>query len=1083
MRIREKILKNFNEDLFMKIGVFASILMVTAVSFYLWSPAKTTSAFDWTVTAGSDAYSASLAGNENVLISATPTNTQQVFTADDNLQFSSTCPYAARNKIQSSTTSNSLKREGSELEEDAISATTSPTLDDNSWGYSIDGGVSYYAVPASNANANTIYTSGGITTNQTILIRYGMKINSAIVSGKYSATVTYSLEANESCAKYTLSFDTGGGTEIEDVMLTYGQTVNLADFVSTKEDMELIGWRINNEEWGINATDVNPNPTDALNPTIEAIWKIKQTTFGGITTMLEMTGAACAKEPTPAVTATESTYGHSTDNTKIPTAILTDTRDGSTYTIKKLADGRCWMTENLRISNKTITSDDSDLPAGSTYTIPANNISAFNSTTNLDAAYVHDEYGGYYTYYTATAGWGNSSVPASSTTPKSICPKGWHLPSTSNSEFQNFAAIYNSHALATGAPQVVLDGYIFDRAINSNGARVGFWDGTVDASHDAYLYLLTTAGITIGTNSHLYDGLNLRCIANDTFTITLDANEGTITSDPIIVKHGQRATLPTPTRDDYVFVGWYTEPEGGEKITDEFTDWNDDITLYARWEELMQKFSCDDLEIGESGKLKDSRDLTTYNVMKLLDGRCWMTENLRLVNKTISSADSNLPEETTWTVPASNASTFTFTQNVNSVYYDATYGGYYSYYAATAGAGGTSVALSNVPRDICPKGWRMPLGGEEDEYQTLYNYYNSPSLMMGDPGFVLSGDVNHGQFEAAGINGVYWTGTSYDANYAYRFQISATNANPNQQDDKFTGHAIRCVTENRTIHDVTMMAEVSPKVCENTTTPLVSSTALDWDGSHKGDKTYVPRTVLVDTRDNNRYLISKLSDGNCWMSQNLAFELSTSRTLTNFETDLNTKASFKPQYSTQTSTGGNWTPTGTEGARSYHPPASIAYFRGGNTNASSPTGSGDEYLWEKTGNYYNWIAATAGSGTATMSTTTTNDSICPKGWRLPPDTGNKSFYNLLTELHGYQVSGSGSPLMSSPFNMLMASNFDTDYDVMANTLGTMGHLWSATASSSSTERAFDLHFAPDTVNPHYTNRKGHGFPIRCVARG
>jgi hypothetical protein len=67
--------------------------------------------------------------------------------------------------------------------------------------------------------------------------------------------------------------------------------------------------------------------------------------------------------------------------------------------------------------------------------------------------------------------------------------------------------------------------------------------------------------------------------------------------------------------------------------------------------------------------------------------------------------------------------------------------------------------------------------------------------------------------------------------------------------------------------------------------------------------------------------------------------------------------------------------------------------------------------------------------------------------------------------------------------MLMASNFDTDYDVMANTLGTMGHLWSATASSSSTERAFDLHFAPDTVKPHFTNRKGHGFPIRCVARG
>lgn len=42
--------------------------------------------------------------------------------------------------------------------------------------------------------------------------------------------------------------------------------------------------------------------------------------------------------------------------------------------------------------------------------------------------------------------------------------------------------------------------------------------------------------------------------------------------------------LSRPTRDGYVFVGWYTEPEGGVKITslDETTA---GLTLYAHWEE------------------------------------------------------------------------------------------------------------------------------------------------------------------------------------------------------------------------------------------------------------------------------------------------------------------------------------------------------------------------------------------------------------------------------------------------------------------------------------------------------------------
>ena len=42
-------------------------------------------------------------------------------------------------------------------------------------------------------------------------------------------------------------------------------------------------------------------------------------------------------------------------------------------------------------------------------------------------------------------------------------------------------------------------------------------------------------------------------------------------------------TLPTPTRENYTFLGWYTEPIEGEKISSE-TIVTEDTTYYAHWQ-------------------------------------------------------------------------------------------------------------------------------------------------------------------------------------------------------------------------------------------------------------------------------------------------------------------------------------------------------------------------------------------------------------------------------------------------------------------------------------------------------------------
>ena len=68
-------------------------------------------------------------------------------------------------------------------------------------------------------------------------------------------------------------------------------------------------------------------------------------------------------------------------------------------------------------------------------------------------------------------------------------------------------------------------------------------------------------------------------------TITLDVNGGNLDVDKItVVPENSYGQLPTPTRNGYVFAGWYTAKNGGERITsDSIVSTNNGKTLYARW--------------------------------------------------------------------------------------------------------------------------------------------------------------------------------------------------------------------------------------------------------------------------------------------------------------------------------------------------------------------------------------------------------------------------------------------------------------------------------------------------------------------
>ena len=212
----------------------------------------------------------------------------------------------------------------------------------------------------------------------------------------------------------------------------------------------------------------------------------------------------------------------------------------------------------------------------------------------------------------------------------------------------------------------------------------------------------------------------------------------------------------------------------------------------------MQSFACSELSnVGDSKILTDTRDDNTYTVKKLADGKCWMTQNLRIIDKKLDSTTSDLPDGYTWTVPASAISGWSW--DTNNAYLG-NKGGYYPFYTATAGWGGTSTTNGNAQMSICPKNWKLPT---TSDYTAMANAYdNNPITIIRDnnaPTITLNGLVGNGNLSNATHNGYYWTATNYDndSNDAHFFYVDDWNdvgqVIPDADNVKTWGLGIRCM--------------------------------------------------------------------------------------------------------------------------------------------------------------------------------------------------------------------------------------------------------------------------------------------------
>ena len=549
---------------------------------------------------------------------------------------------------------------------------------------------------------------------------------------------------------------------------TWGYSLNNTDFKSIPKKTEQVKLKDLNTHptpaeraqsiyFGVKADTTLPSGTYEKNVVFTAVAHANPPHPRGIFTisnMQQMNPNICKASTTPNKTATQlDTDGsHHGDPNYVPTKTLVDTRDNNTYTISKLADGKCWMTQNLRIAGKTITPADSNVTAD--YTIPASSISGFNSLDTSNA-YV-DSDGGFYTWYTATAGTGTQDLDTQGqNTTASICPKGWRLPTGGDSgEFKTLYNNYNSSSVLRSNPvNLTLSGLAYNSSRRDQGSLGRYWSSTVYSDSSAYYLHLNTSNVN---SANLIDknlGFSVRCIAEDeTRTIHDLANMQEM--HPKIC-----ANTTTPNR-----TATQLDTDGSHHGDPNYVP---------------------------TKTLVDTRDNNAYTVSKLADGKCWMTQNLRIINKTLTPADSDVTSN--YTIPASSLSGFN-AYDTSNAYVDSD-GGFYNWYTATAGTGTQSMSSGNTTVSICPKGWRLPTGRDSNsEFQTLYNNYNSSSALRSNPvNFTLSGGVNSSSHYGQGSNGYYWSSKVGSSTNAYYLRLGASNVYPAQNSNKYLGFSVRCV--------------------------------------------------------------------------------------------------------------------------------------------------------------------------------------------------------------------------------------------------------------------------------------------------
>ncbi len=381
----------------------------------------------------------------------------------------------------------------------------------NRWGYSLtekNVAGTYNAIPAHNSPDTINSTVSTAVEHSYTPVTVGVNVDTNIASGTYTNKLEFTAIANALPTVFTLSYapNTGSGDTasnmpepqtITTVSSQYTFTIPNTIPTTSQEGYVLKEWNTKPD-----GTGDSYQPGDAftiiadsslMDPgarTLYAIWE--ENNFWTITYMQDMTPEICASVKTPSnatgtnvnavvldtdgvstVSGAKATYTvrNMADYNTLVTAdnqpyvaqrTLYDIRDNKPYTIRRLADGACWMTSDLAFELQENTNYIGSKNDGTTFTFNTGVRSSGQENTILNINSVTSSVSHYYTWYAATAGMGDDSLPLYTRIDGSICPSGWMLPSsylisTTDPSFGLYAMAYfgTSSSTSSGVSKLV----------------------------------------------------------------------------------------------------------------------------------------------------------------------------------------------------------------------------------------------------------------------------------------------------------------------------------------------------------------------------------------------------------------------------------------------------------------------------------------------------------------------------------------------------------------------------------------------------------------------------------------------------
>ncbi len=350
--------------------------------------------------------------------------------------------------------------------------------------------------------------------------------------------------------------------------------------------------------------------------------------------------------------------------------------------------------------------------------------------------------------------------------------------------------------------------------------------------------------------------------------------------------------------------------------------------------------------------------------------------------------------------------------------------------------------------------------------------------------------------------------------------------------------------------------------CNPSATTIEEAVCMqDMNDSVKASMTQYAEYQLMDSRDEKIYYITKMGDDQIWMTQNLDLNFDSRVAFTSENTDLN-KQLASAGYDGSTENKITWRPSKNSVNNTFA--VGTAKWRQNNSNIDNVWNPGDFFLenggieagastagckmTEKItdlskcttsttvrsnpttdiekhyslGNTYNWAAATATSAATTdykygttlpsyAAYTAVENSICPKGWRLPQGRDasksasefTKMLYQsgIITTEYTGQTSASNTAtlvtttglerLKGAPFYMANSGTISA-YAAATETaaaqpaifdyIGKYARYWTSSIYEAGKAESILYLNSKTTIRPQEPHNSQLGYSIRCVAR-